>query len=66
MTDKEILIIKSDIFMHRDDIAELCSEIMKMKDEGVILLQPYLHPLVVPDDIEIRFKEERKEQTDAT
>ena len=60
MTDKEILIIASDIFLHKDDAKRIHDEIMKMKEEGVILLQPYLHPLVVPENTEIKFREDKE------
>lgn len=54
----ELLIIKSDILLHQDDRKKLAETIKREKESGVIILQPYFEPLLVPNDIEINIEQE--------
>ena len=50
----QLLIIKSDIFLHQDDRKKWMDSIKREKENGVIILPPYFTPLLVPNDVEIR------------
>ena len=55
---KDVLIIKSEVRLPKDMIEQWHEKILKMKEEGVILLPYYLTPMVVPEDVAIQFVEE--------
>lgn len=54
----ELLIIKSDIFLHQDDRKKWMESIKREKESGVIILPPYFEPLLVPANIEINIEQE--------
>ena len=54
----ELLILKSDILLHRDDEKKWAERIEHEKAKGLIILPPYFTPLLVPNDVEIRIKQE--------
>lgn len=54
----ELLIIKSNIFLHQDDRKKWMESIKREKENGVIILPPYFEPLLVPNDIEINMEQE--------
>lgn len=53
----ELLIIKSDIFLHQEDRKKWIEGIKREKENGVIILPPYFTPLLVPNDVEIRIEQ---------
>lgn len=61
---RDVLIIKSDIILHPDDIRQLTEEIKRGMENGVIIMQPYFEPLLVPDDIDIDIRIEQQESED--
>ena len=54
----DLLIIKSDIFLHQDDREKWMESIKREKESGVIILPPYFEPLLIPNDIEINIEQE--------
>lgn len=59
----ELLIIKSDIFLHQDDRKKWVESIKREREKGVIILPPYFEPLLVPNDIEIIIEQEPTEKS---
>lgn len=57
----EILVIKTNQFrLSPEDMHNLRQQIIKQKEEKVVLLPYYCEAIVVPEDVEIRFKEKNK------
>ena len=54
----ELLILKSDIFLHQDDEKKWAERIEHEKAKGLIILPPYFTPLLVPNDVEIRIEQQ--------
>lgn len=60
----DLLIIKSDIYLHQEDRRKWMESIKREKENGVIILPPYFKPLLVPDDIEINIEQKSGEWLD--
>ena len=57
----EILVIKTNQFrLSPEDMHNLRLQIIKQKEEKVVLLPYYCEAIVVPEDVDIRFEEENK------
>lgn len=57
----EILVIKTNQFrLSPEDMHNLRQQIIKQKEEKVVLLPYYCEAIVVPEDVDIRFEEENK------
>lgn len=54
---KDILVIKCNAVIKPEDLKKLREMLIKQKEEGVIILPPYVEALIVPEDIEIRVEE---------
>ena len=57
-----ILIIKTDAFIRRDDLIEIQYDLAKQKESGVVIIPKGWEAIVVPEDIEI--KVECKDETE--
>ena len=59
----DILIIKNDAFIRRDDLIEIQNDLAKQKESGVVIIPKGWEAIVVPEDIEIKVecKEDEKE-----
>lgn len=53
MTD--ILLIKCNAFLSESQLQDVLNCLKAQKEDGVILLPPYLEAQVIPDDIEVKF-----------
>ena len=57
----EILVIKINQFkLSPEDRHKLRQQIIKQKEEKVVLLPYYCEAIVVPEDVEIRFEEDNR------
>lgn len=57
----EILVVKTNQFrLSPEDMHNLRQQIIKQKEEKVVLLPYYCEAIVVPEDVEIRFEEDNK------
>ena len=54
----ELLILKSDIFLHQNDRKKWVEIIEREREKGLIILPPYFTPLLIPNDVEIRIEQE--------
>lgn len=61
----DILVIRCCAHVAPEQMKGILDNIRAQKETGVILLPPYLEAQVVPDDIEIKFIESGKENSDA-
>lgn len=59
--DKQLLVIKTNIFLRVKEYQELCRSIELLRTTGTIVLPPYCEALIVPDNVEIRIEAPRKE-----
>lgn len=50
----DILIVKCNTFLPHEKMQVILDNLMAQKENGVILLPPYLEAQIVPDDIEIK------------
>ena len=57
----DILVVKSTAFLPHEKMQAILDNLKEQKETGVILLPPYLEVQVVPDNIEIKFIENGKE-----
>lgn len=55
----DLLIIKSDKYLHPDDRKKWMEKIKREKESGVIILSPCFELLLVPNDNEIRIEQEQ-------
>lgn len=61
MSKDEILVIKVNGFnLSPEDMHNLRQQIIKQKEEKVVLLPYYCEAIVVPEDVDIRFEEDNK------
>ncbi len=61
MSESEILVIKVNSFnLSPEDMHNLRQQIIKQKEEKVVLLPYYCEAIVVPEDVDIRFEEDNK------
>ena len=61
MSKDEILVIKVNGFnLSPEDMHNLRQQIIKQKEEKVVLLPYYCEAIVVPEDVEIIFEEDNK------
>lgn len=59
MSKDEILVIKiNQLNLSPQDMHNLRQQIIKQKEEKVVLLPYYCEPIIVPEDVDIRVKEE--------
>ena len=56
MNKDEILIVKYPFWMKNDQCERLYDSILKMKENGVIILPDYCEVVIAPKDIEIQTK----------
>ena len=57
----EILVIKVNQFnLSPQDMHNLRQQIIKQKEEKVVLLPYYCEAIVVPEDVDIRFEEDNR------
>lgn len=57
----EILVIKTNQFkLSPEDMHKLRQQIIKQKEEKVVLLPYYCEAIVVPEDVDIRFEEDNR------
>ncbi len=57
----EILVIKVNHFhLSPEDMHNLRQQIIKQKEEKVVVLPFYCEPIIVPEDIEIRVEEDNR------
>jgi len=54
---KDVLVIKCNAVIKPEDLKKLREIFIKEKEEGVIVLPPYVEALIVPEDVEIRVEE---------
>ena len=54
----KLLILKSDILLHKDDEKKWNERIEREKAKGMIILPPYFTPLLVPNDVEVKIEQE--------
>lgn len=54
---KDVLVIKCNALVKPETLKKLREIFVKEKEEGVIVLPPYVEALVVPEDIEIRMED---------
>ncbi len=61
MSESEILVIKvNSLNLSPEDMHDLRQQIIKQKEEKVVLLPYYCEPIIVPEDIEIRVEEKEE------
>ena len=61
MSKDEILVIKTNQYkLSPEDMHNLRQQIIKQKEEKVVLLPYYCEAIVVPEDVEIIFEEDNK------
>lgn len=57
----DILVIKTNQFkLSPEDMHKLRQQIIKQKEEKVVLLPYYCEAIVVPEDVDIRFEEDNR------
>lgn len=61
----DILVVRCRVLAAPEQMRGMLDNLRAQKETGVILLPPYLEAQVVPDDIEIKFIESRKENNHA-
>lgn len=61
----DILVVRCRAHITPEQMKRILDNIKAQKETGVILLPDYLEAQVVPDDIEIKFIENRKENKNA-
>ena len=61
----DILVVRCRAYITPEQMKRILDNIKAQKETGVILLPDYLEAQVVPDDIEIKFIENRKENKNA-
>lgn len=52
----DILVIKVNAFLHRNDMNELAKYIRKSMETGLVMLPPYCDAQIVPEDVEVRIE----------
>lgn len=57
----DILVVRCNMLLPRERMQSIIDNLRAQKETGVILIPPYLEAQVVPDDIEIKFIENGKE-----
>ena len=57
----DILVVRCNMLLPRERMQSIIDNLKAQKETGVILIPPYLEAQVVPDDIEIKFIENGKE-----
>lgn len=60
--DKDILIVKINMFLRDKEINTIRNYILTQRDTGLIILPPYCEPVLVPKDVEIQFEEEKEKK----
>ena len=60
----DILVVRCNMLLPRERMQSIIDNLKAQKETGVILIPPYLEAQVVPDDIEIKFIENGKENND--
>ena len=61
----DILVVRCNMLLPRERMQSIIDNLKAQKETGVILIPPYLEAQVVPDDIEIKFIENGKENSNA-
>ena len=61
MSDILVIKVKSGINVKADLMDHCRKELLRQKETGVVLLPWFLEAVVVPEDVEIKFEEERSE-----
>ena len=57
----DILVVRCNMLLPHERMQSIIDNLKTQKETGVILIPPYLEAQVVPDDIEIKFIENGKE-----
>ena len=57
----DILVVRCNMLLPHERMQSIIDNLKAQKETGVILIPPYLEAQVVPDDIEIKFIENGKE-----
>ena len=57
----DILVVRCNMLLPRERMQSIIDDLRDQKETGVILIPPYLEAQVVPDNIEIKFIENGKE-----
>lgn len=61
MSKDEILVIKvNELWLSPEDMHNLRQQIIKQKEEKVVLLPYYCEAIIVPEDVDIRVEEDNK------
>lgn len=53
---KGLLILKVNLFATNRDMEEIRNFVASQIETGLLILPPYLDPMVVPDDLEVRIE----------
>lgn len=61
----DILVVRCNMLLPHERMQSIIDNLKAQKKTGVILIPPYLEAQVVPDDIEIKFIENGKENSNA-
>lgn len=61
----DILVVRCNMLLPNERMQSIIDNLKAQKKTGVILIPPYLEAQVVPDDIEIKFIENGKENKNA-
>ncbi len=51
----DILLVKCNAFVPPNQLQDIFNRLKSQKEDGIILLPPYLEAQIVPDDIKIKF-----------
>lgn len=57
MDKEEILVLRCKYTLKKEDMEKLRRSVQRQMEDGVVILPPYLEPLIVPADIEVRIEE---------
>ena len=58
--DKQLLIVKANIFLRDKEYRDLYKSIEAQRNNGTIVLPSYCKALIVPENVEIKVEEPKK------
>ena len=54
----DILVVKCNMLVPLNKLQDIFNNLKSQKEEGVVILPPYLEAQIVPDDVKIKFVDE--------
>ena len=57
MTKDEILVIQCKCALKQEDMEKARRSVLRQMEDGVVILPPWMEPMIVPAGLEVRIKE---------